>query len=166
MKNERGFAEVVVLYAVIAVMALLFVPNPVSNFAGIGIKPNKTVQIHKETIEPLLDANGKQVAFKTVESDSDQEIQQHVTFWDWIKSLPIIILLLMGLGIFCPPLAAWLHGEWTKLTSHTKKIVAGVDAGLATLKDPAVKQAFLDEMTKVQGKNSPTESLVSKLQKS
>lgn len=162
MKNQKGFAEVAILYGIIALLAVLFIPNPVSKVLGVGVQPNKTIQTEK--VDLLKNADGTVIGTKT--TCSDQDIPQHTTFWQWLGSLPIVILILMVLGIFCPPLALWLHNQWSSITSHTKKIVDGVDAGLATLKDPVVKQTFLDEMTKIQGKNSATEALVSTLQKS
>lgn len=166
--NQRGFAEVAVLYGIIAIMALLFIPNPVGKVLGVGVQPNKIVQkeSHKEEIVPVITIDGQQCGFKKVSTDSlnDDSIQQHITFWQWLGSLPIIVLLLMGAGVIFPGLALSLHRARISIESHAKKIVNSVDAGLATLKDPVVKQTFLDEMTKVQGKNSKTEAIVTDLQ--
>lgn len=158
--NKRGFAEVAVLYAIIAVMALLFVPNPVSSVIGVGVRPNKTV--HTEKLVPIK-VNGQEVLTEQV---SESDTQQHVGFWEWLRSLPIIVLILMVLGIFFPPIALWLHNARVAIIADAKKIVASVDKGLAVIKakDPDLHQATLDAMSKVQGENSSTEALVTDLQ--
>lgn len=171
--NQRGIAEVVVLYFVIGILAALFIPNPVSSSLGVGIRPNKTVQItsHTEKLVPIatIMVDGKEVPqYKTVADDkaSDQDIQQHVTFWEWLRSLPFLVLLLMGAGVIFPGIALFLHNLWTKLKTDTKKIVDSIDAGLAVIKakDAALHQQVLDSMSKVQGQNSSTEALVTDLQ--
>ena len=179
MKNQRGFAEVAVLYAIIAVMALLFVPNPVSKVVGVGVKPNVITQkqSHTETIEPLLDAKGNQVAFKSVAVDATSDSDQAPKSWvDNLLALPRLWLLLMLLGCFCPVVGAFmanLNGKiktaaqtaYEDLTGNTKQIVVGVKRGLNALPTTPInyQQMFLDELSKEQ--DTETENLVKELLK-
>lgn len=173
MKNQRGFAEVAVLYGIIAIMALLFIPNPVGKVLGVGVQPNKIIQkeSHTEALVPI-DPNCPSCGFKRVSTDTttDNSVQEHVTFLQWLSSLPIIVLVLMGIGVLCPPVAVWLHklnqtlvDDFKELKGDSKKIVAGVEMGLMTIDDPAKKQAFLDAMSKMQ--DSTTKSLVAELKR-
>ena len=82
--NRKGIAEVAILLYVIAGLALLFIPNPVSNAIGIGIRPNKTVQTDKVTL--INDKDGNPIAYRQVMLNDD--IQQRVSFWEWLRSLP------------------------------------------------------------------------------
>ena len=150
-KNERGFAEVAILYFVIAGLALFFIPNPVSNVLGVGVRPNKTVQreITTEKLVPVTDSKGNQIAFKTVSTTetSDVDQPQKVGFWQSVLALPRLWLLLMVLGLFFPPVGAfmaWLNskikGKLQDLTDHhkdlegdAKKIVLGMDKAFATV---------------------------------
>lgn len=170
MKNQKGFAEVAILYYVIAAIVLFFVPNPVSKSIGVGIQPNKSVQIQTQTVEPIKDAQGNPVAYKTITNISDQSIQQHVTFWQWLTSLPFMAVLLMGLGIACPAVATVYHTIWGKavaeyndLTGETKRIVVSVKAGLATITDPIAKQNFMNALSTQQDQS--TKDLVKELLK-
>ena len=133
---------------------LFFVPNPVSSAVGIGIRPNKVV----EKVELIKDAQGNPVAYKTTSSD----IQQHVGFFEWLRSLPVLVLVLMGAGIIFPPLALFLHNAKVTLMADAKKMVVGVDAAMAKIKDDALKQQLYDEMAKVQ--DTSTKALVDKIQ--
>ena len=171
MRNkQKGFAEAVVLYFVIGVLALLFVPNPVSKSLGMGIMPNKTVESTVQKVDFIKDKDGNVIATKTTTDTSDKSIQQHVTFWQWLTSLPFLAVLLMGLGVVFPPLAIFLHTLWSKavagykdLTGETKRIVVSIKAGLDTIQDPIVKKTFLDTLSKAQ--DSSTKDLVKELLK-
>lgn len=170
--NQRGVAELVVIYVLAGIMALLFIPNPISTSLGMGVKPNKTVQVtsHTERLVPVISVDGKQCpsTYKTVADDktSDQDIQQHIGFWEWLRSLPILVLLLMGLGIFCPPVALWLHNAWSTLKTDTQKIVLSVDKGLTMLKakDPVLHAAVVAEIADTQAAPSSAETVVNKAQ--
>lgn len=162
IRNIKGFTEVAILIYVIIGLALLFVPNPISNSLGVGVRPNKTIQTEK--VEFIKDAQGNPIATKTV--TSDQDIQQHVTFLEWLRSLPIMVVILMLLGIVFPPLALWLHNLWSTLKADTQKIVLSVDKGLAVLKakDPMMHQVVLDEIAATQSQPSSAEVVVNKAQ--
>lgn len=155
--NNKGVVVETVLVYVIVTMALLFVPNPISSAVGVGIRPNKTV--HTEKLVPVK-VNGKEVMFKTVTQDDD--IQQHVTFWEWLRSLPIFVLILMGLGVVFPPIALILGRLWSGIKAETKKIVVSVDKALDNVHDAEVKKAILKDMSAVQ--NDSTKKLVDKIQ--
>jgi len=161
--NNKGIAETLVaIYILGGLLALLFIPNPISSSLGMGIKPNKTVQTKEVTL--IKDENGKPYAYQTIVSDKD--IQQHVTLWEQIRSLPVLILVLCVLGLFAPPIAIWLHSVWNGLKKDTQKIVLSVDKGLAYLKakDPALHAAVLSEMADTQAKPSSAEVVVNKAQ--
>lgn len=160
--NKKGIAEVAILIYVIAALALFFVPNPVSSSLGIGIRPNKTV----EKVELINDKNGVPIAYKTTE----QDIQQHVGFWEWLRSLPIMVVMLMGAGVIFPGLGIWLHSLWSKavaeykdLSGETKRIVISIKAGLATITDQSTKDKFLAAVSQQQDQS--TKDLVKELLK-
>lgn len=158
MNNQRGLAEVMLLYVVIGVFSLLFIPNPVSSSLGVGIRPNKTIQTEK--VEFIKDASGTPIATKTTTCDA--EIQQHVGFWEWLTSLPVFAIFLMGLGVVFPPVALILGKLWTGLKAETKKIVVSVDHALDNVNDPVVKASIKENMATVQ--DSSTKKLVDKIQ--
>jgi hypothetical protein len=164
--NNRGFGVIGVLVAIIIGGALLFVSNPVSNFIGVGVRPNKTV--HTETLEPVKDQAGNVVAYKRIVNETDQ--QQHITVWEWLRSLPIMVLLLMGSGIASPVVSLFLHNVWSRsvatyndLTGETRRIVVSVKAGLDTIKDQAIRDTFLLAMSGKQDQS--TKDLVKELLK-
>ena len=158
MRTNRGVTEAALLVYVIAGLALLFVPNPVSNLVGVGVRPNKTV--YTEKVELIKDKDGNPIATKTTVSDKD--IQQRVTFLEWLSSLPALVIILMGLGVVFPPVSLFLGNVYRKLQSDTKKIVVGVDRAMDAMTDPVVKKTIKDEMAKVQ--DTSTKNLVDKIQ--
>lgn len=130
MKTNRGIvAETLLIYVVIGIIAL-FVPNPISNAVGVGNRQNKIVQTDKVTL--INDKDGVPIAYRTITSNSDT--QQKVTFWEWLKSLPVLALLLMFLGVLFPPVAlvlARLRGIWKSAFKNTYN-------GLKNLRDTTV----------------------------
>lgn len=158
MRTNRGVAEVALLIYVIAGLALLFVPNPISSSLGMGIKPNKTV--YTEKVELIKDSQGNPIATKTTVSDKD--IQQHVGFWEWLRSLPSLVIILMGLGIVFPPISIFLGNIYRGLRADTKKIVVGVDQAMKHVKDDELSKKMYKEMGNIQ--NDSTKLLVDKIQ--
>ena len=162
--NQKGFAEVAILYAVIAVIGLLYIPNPVSSAIGVGIRPNKTVQKEMvyEKVELLRDpvtnepVKAEDGSFMATRSGStrfeDTEKQQKVSLWEQLRSLPVLYLFLMGLGIVSPGIAGLMAkfnsgakktikavlGEKEALMSDTKKIVKGLDEAFKTVQTTLV----------------------------
>lgn len=168
--NNKGFVIEGAALLIIGIMALFILPpNPVSNVLGVGVRPNKTIETRSEKILPMTTAEGKQLfyedgspAFKLVTETSNKDIQQKVTFWEWLRSLPIFVLILMGSGVVFPPVAAFLSMVYRGLKRETKRIVVGVDKALDKISDPATKEVIKTEMSKVQ--NESTKNLVDKIQ--
>lgn len=157
MKNNKGFAEVVLLSYIIAGLILFFVPNPLSNAVGVGIRPNKTV--HTEKVD-LIKQDGQVIGTRTVTQDDD--VQQRVGFWEWLMSLPIMVLILMGLGIIFPPVSLVLGKIYSSLKKETKRIVVSVDKALDHVHDPVVKETILSKMAETQ--DTSTKKLVDQIQ--
>lgn len=159
LKNSKGFAEVVLLGYVVAGLILFFVPNPISSAVGIGIRPNKTVQT-QSTVEkvdfikrdllgrPVPEEDGSYLTKTTIsQAASDKDIQQKVSIWEQLRSLPVLYLILMGLGGFLPVVAglmakfnAGIKKRWKEATKEketlmtdTKKIIVGLDRAFATV---------------------------------
>lgn len=143
-KNQKGFAEVAVLYAVIAIGALLFVKNPISSALGVGVQPNKIVerQTSNQRIELIKDDKGCPIAIKTYENESvsNADTQQRISLWEQIRSLPVFIFTLVILGMFFPPFGLFLtmlwrraKGAFNNIHGDTKKIVKGIDSAFATV---------------------------------
>ena len=130
LRTSRGIvAETLLIYVVIGMFAL-FVRNPISTIAGVGVQPNKTV--HVEKVELLRGKDGNPIATKIITQDDD--VQEKVSFWEWLRSLPTFVLLLMGLGIVFPPVAIFL----AKLRSTWKAAFKNTFDGLASLRDTTV----------------------------
>lgn len=129
MKSNRGIvAETVLVYVLIGVIAL-FVPNPISTAAGIGQRPNKTV--YREKVELIKD-HGQVIGTKTTVQDDD--IQQRPSFFEWLMSLPVFVLVLMSLGVVFPPVSmvlVHLRAVWKQAFKNTYD-------GLRSLKDTTV----------------------------
>ena len=153
--NNKGVAEVAILYGIIIVLGLLFVPNPVSQATGIGVKPNKTVQkentyekvelLKDEKGNPVLADNGAFLATRVGGSySSDIDKQQHTTLWQSFIALPRLFLILVILAIFgFPPavfvitklkstVTSWLN-KYNDLKTESKRIVLSVDEGLQVI---------------------------------
>jgi hypothetical protein len=171
--NNKGFVvtTVGILIAVVVGVFLLFVPNKASESIGLGIRPNKTITSTVEKVDLLKNPDGTVIGTKTTTCASDKDIQQHVTFWEWLSSLPFLAVVFMGLGVVFPVVGVFLHKMWSNavaayndLTGETKRIVVSVKAGLATIQDPLVKQKFLDALSTQQDQS--TKDLVKELLKS
>ena len=186
--NNKGFVvEGALVIALLLSGFLLFVPNPVSNATGIGVRPNKTVlkESQTEKIVPLVDKEGNQLGWKqvTTNSLSDVDQQQQVTFWQSLVAVPRLILILAILGMCGFPAAVtfWrnVFRALKATKSDAKRIVASVEAGLNTLPkkitvfgadgkpievDTAyLKLNFMDAMSKIQDQS--TRDLVKNLKR-
>lgn len=137
---------------------MFFVPNPVSSSLGVGIRPNKTV--YREKVELIKNEEGCPIATKTTISDDD--IQQRVGFWEWLRSLPVFVLLLMGAGVIFPPIALILNGLWQKGKTITKDIVVSVDDAMKKVKDEELLKQMKSAMSSRQDKS--TKKTVDKIQ--
>ena len=158
LRSKRGVIAETILYYVLAGVILFFVPNPISNAVGIGNRQNKIVQTDRVTL--INDENGVPIAYRQVTDSRDE--QQSITFWEWLRSLPIFVLFLMAMGIIFPPVSLVLGKLWSGLKKNTKQIVVGIDQALDRVNDPAVKDTILGEMSKVQDTN--TKKMVDKIQ--
>ena len=130
MRTNRGVvAETILVYVIVGMLAL-FVPNPVSSAFGVGIRPNKTIKVDKT--ELIYDKEGVPIAYRHISSDED--IQQKVTFWEWLRSLPMLALILMVLGAIFPPIALVLVRLWRSWRGAFKNTYDG----LRSLRDTTV----------------------------
>lgn len=202
--NQRGVAEVAVLIYVVVGLLAVFVPNPVSSALGIGVRPNKTVQsssrvekvdfLKKDLLgKPVAEDDGSYLTKTTISAaSSDVEKQQRVGILEQIRSLPFLLLLLVGLGVAFPPFGAILWALWARakkamrnvagekeaLLTDTKKIVAGLEKAfdtvpvtLASAKLPGevdiikLSEQIVDEMKWTLGDyyNDSTKELVKKI---
>ena len=162
--NNRGIvAETLLVYVLLGVVAF-FVPNPVSSAVGIGIRPNKTVQRDSivERVEFIKDKDGNPIATKTTttRAASDLDQQQKVSIWEQLRSLPILWLILMGLGGFFPVVAGVMakinRSVKNKLESiadnrdvlneEAKKIVRGLDKAIATIPETLAGEKLAGEV--------------------
>jgi len=130
LMNRRGLAETAILVYVIIGLIAFFVPNPISTAVGLGNRQNKIVQTDKVTL--INDKDGVPIAYRTVSSNSDT--QQKITFWEWLASLPVFVLFLMGMGIIFPPIAM----IFAKLRSVWKNAFKNQYHGLSLLPDQTV----------------------------
>lgn len=119
MKNNRGITEIILLGYIIAGLAFLFVPNPVSKAMGMGVQPNKTV----ERVELIKDKEGVPIAYKTTITDQ----QQRATLWQSLLALPRLWLLMMILGIFFTPVSALMAWVNRGLKTGIKQVVSGIE---------------------------------------
>lgn len=129
MNNKGIVAETLLIYVLIGTI-LVYVPNPISNVLGIGNRQNKVVQTDTTTL--INDKDGVPIAYRKITKSADT--QQTITFWEWLRSLPIFVLFLMGLGVVFPPVAAILmrlRGVW-------KNAFKNQFNGLKTLPDTTV----------------------------
>jgi hypothetical protein len=126
----------------------------------------------------LKGPNGEQyLATKTTTYEGNQPTT--LGFWAKVWNLGLIYVILCIAGIFCAPLGIAMHlfnnkakaalqsgisnlqAMHADLRLETKRIVDSVEAALMTIKDPVVKQAFMDELSKAQ--DASTKVLVSQL---
>lgn len=158
LSNEKGLAEIGILVSVIVGMFLLFVPNPVSNVTGIGVRPNKTVEqrqayekveiLKDEKGNPVLAADGSyMVTKKGIEQNFSDDKQQRVGFLESIMSLPRLVMLgiilaiifpASGIGIFMRGVLRNVKNGLGTLRGQTSQIVKGVKRGVESLPTAAV----------------------------
>jgi len=154
-RNSRGVAaETLLIYIVIGVIAL-FVPNPVSTSIGIGNRQNKIVQTDTTTL--INDKDGIPIAYRNIRKDSDT--QQKITFWEWLISLPMFVLILMALGVIFPPVAmvfARLRGVW-------KTAFKNQFNGLKTLPDTTVICRKCGDTVTIDTKEKVFDNIVKKM---
>lgn len=151
--NSRGIVAETLLLYVLGAVVLFFVPNPVSQAVGVGVKPNKTVQTQSKEQKvdflkkdlmgrPVAESDGSYlIGTTTTNKTSDEDIQQHQTLFDQFKALPGLFMLLVILGLFgIGPGAVIVKKLWDKfvewrdrhheLELETARAVKSVDAGL------------------------------------
>src|SRR3990167_195055 len=128
--RQRGVVESVILYYVIAGLLLFFVPNPISNSVGIGNRQNKIEKSDTTTL--IYDKDGLPIAYRQQTNATDE--QQSITFWEWLRSLPISVLFLMCMGVIFPPVAIVL----AKVRSTWKSAFKNTYNGLKNLTDKTV----------------------------
>lgn len=158
LSSEKGLAEIGILVSVIVGMFLLFVPNPVSNVTGIGVRPNKTVEqrqayekveiLKDEKGNPVLAADGSyMVTKKGIEQNFSDDKQQRVGFLESIMSLPRLVMLgiilaiifpASGIGIFMRGVLRNVKNGLGTLRGQTSQIVKGVKRGVESLPTAAV----------------------------
>ena len=156
MRTNRGeITTVAVLIGVVIGIFALFVPNQVSTALGIGNRQNKIVQTEK--VELINDKAGIPIAYRTITKNSD--IQQKVTFWEWLMSLPILVLILMGLGVIFPPVAAVL----LRLRSVWKSAFKNQFNGLKHLPDTTVICRKCGDIVTIDTKEKVFDSITKKM---
>lgn len=162
--NQKGFVvEGVLVVSLLVGMVLLFVPNPVSNAVGVGVRPNKTVQtassvqtvdfLKKDfTGQPVAEEDGSYLTRTTIaQKTSDVDSQQHVTIWQSFLALPRLFLIIVVLAILgFPPAVTFIarlkkavfswQEKHQELESETQKIVLSVDKALDTM-DASIEAA-------------------------
>ena len=129
IRNNKGIAETVLLLYVLGAVVLFFVPNKVSTALGIGNRQNKIVQTQK--VE-FIKEHGQIIGTKTTTEDRDE--QQSITFWEWLTSLPVFVLLLMASGVIFPGVAVVL----VRLRAVWKEAFKNQYDGLRSLNDTTV----------------------------
>ena len=171
--NQKGEIITIGIVAaglIIGILGFLAGSTGLSKFIpGLHQKDNKTIQttVSKSESKPIFVTDtktGQQMvlyATKTETSTSDLSEEQKMSFWQKLLILPKLWLLFMILGVFFPPIAAFMGMFNHKVKDDFSKVVASVDAGLAHIEDPVLKQKFLDAMSKIQ--NTSTKELVSKI---
>ncbi len=155
--NEKG--EVITIGIVtaailIGILGFVVGASGVRKFIpGFGGKDNKTVQTSVSKVEskPIIvtGADGKPYilqATKTEMSNSDLSEEQKMSWIQRLLFLPKLWLLLMILGIFFPPIAAFMAMINKKLMGETKKIVNGVEAGLTSLEDKSLSPQLITKL--------------------
>lgn len=156
--NEKGEAITIGIVAagiIIGVLGFLAGSSGLRKFVpGLSQKENKTVQSQTTRIEskPIIvtGADGKPYilqATNTEISNSDLSEQQHMSITEKLLVLPKMWLLLMVLGLFFPPVAAFMAMVNKKLMGETKKIVGGVEASLESLEDKAISPQIITKLT-------------------
>jgi len=130
----------------------------------------KVVSVTRSESKPIIvtGPDGKPMylqATKSEVSNSESSEEQKLTLWQRLMILPKLWLLLMILGIFFPPVAAFMGMVNKKLMGETKKIVGGVEESLKSLevKNPEAKTVVLDTLSKKF--DSSTKALVSNIKR-
>jgi hypothetical protein len=174
MLNKKGIAEwAVALYCVGAFLLGVILYKPATSVLGISSpKTTKQAVNKKEEKRPTVyfvdDKGNVTIGYTTVNTFSNVEssAETQLTFWQKIKNLGFIGIVLIILGFLFPPVGAILMFIWNKVTSglknrlneaevakeelsiDAKKIVLSVDEGLAVI-DTAIAAAKTPEIKEI-----------------
>ena len=170
MRNRKGITELVLMYTVIAFLGGIFLWKPVTS--ALGLSTPKTVNqssIKKEEKKPVIyvidDKGEVHIGYATSSSieTNSKSSETQLTFFQKIKNLGFIGIILVILGFLFPPVGAVLLFVWNKVTSvlkkklddseiahdalsyDAKKIVQSIDEGLAVI-DTAIASAKTPEI--------------------
>lgn len=169
LKDQRGFAEVVIIGALVGAVVLLALMGPIKGLFGGGSKKVKTE--HSSYIEkPILVKDAKTgeqhwLVSKEYNSSDFEATDPSKTLVQRILSLPKLWVLLMVLGLFFPPVALVMGFINGKLKLAVRQMVSGIENGLASVKavHPESEKHLLDAMSKKYDES--TKLLVSKVKK-
>lgn len=156
MKNERGFIEVGVITALVIIGILGFVVGAsgvrkfIPGFGG-GDTKSKQISISKSESKPIIvtGADGKPYilqATKTEISSDDFQGNQGLSLTQKLFILPKLWLLLMILGLFFPPIAAFMAMINKNLMVKTKQIVNGIESSLSSLEDKSLSPQLITKL--------------------
>ena len=170
MRNRKGITELVLMYTVIAFLGGIFLWKPVTS--ALGLSTPKTVNqssIKKEEKKPVIyvidDKGEVHIGYATSSSieTNSKSSETQLTFFQKIKNLGFIGIILVILGFLFPPVGAVLLFVWNKVTSvlkkklddseiahdalsyDAKKIVQSIDEGLGVI-DGAIASAKTPEI--------------------
>lgn len=164
MKDQRGFAEIILIGTLVGITVLFLVTGPLKGVFGGSSKKVKTERSSVVT-EPVFVKDKKTgetyVLQKTSSTFSNFETNdQSRTLVQKLLALPKLWLLLMILGLFFPPIAGVMGFINSRLTLAAKQMVTGVERGLEKI-NPEEKDKVLNELSKKY--DHSTKKLVSKL---
>lgn len=154
--NRKGFVIEGAALVIITILSLFVLPqNPISGALGVGVRPNKTV--HVEKVE-FIREHGEIIGTKTI--TKDDEIQEHVTFLEWVRS-NIILVILTFLFLL---VTGGLGKVWQVAQSWKRAFKNQVD-GLKNIKDTTVICRKCGDPVTIDTKKEAFEDVTAKMDK-
>ena len=170
MKNQKGFAEVVLIGAIVGMTVLFLAVGPLKGLLGGGgskkVKTEQSSYIEKPVFvkDPKTGEEHVLISKESYSSNFENN-NESKTLIQKLLALPKLWVLLMILGFFFPPIAAVMAFINSKLKLAVRQMVSGIENGLASVKavHPESEKKLLDSMSRKYDES--TKLLVSKVKK-
>ncbi|OGM12530.1 hypothetical protein A2V80_00855 [Candidatus Woesebacteria bacterium RBG_16_39_8b] len=147
MRNNKGFADLVIVAMVVLAALVGVVASPVISKVMPQSKNTSSKDSRTKVEQPVYAINTVTGDIKTVGTAkwdiiNSQDIaeQPKMTLWERIMMLPKIFALLAILGVIFPPLGIWLIKKVVTLKGNFAQIVTGIEEARKEMLPEEVKK--------------------------
>ena len=169
LKDQKGFADIVIIGALVGAVIFLAMIGPVKGLFGAGgskkVKTEQSSYIEKPVFVKDPKTGEERVLMSKASYYSNMENSDQKTLVQKLLTIPKLWVLLMVLGLFFPPIALVMGFINGRLKLAVRQMVSGIENGLASVKavHPESEKHLLDSMSREYDES--TKLLVSKVKK-